>query len=372
MSSVEPGQMLQKTMSALRDRDGAGADNADAKARESAYSSIGVVVVTYNSADVIESCLASLLASRDVDIRIAICDNGSTDGTQEIVRDVTAAAKLKLAEMNVADLDKAQRPPRVSLVHSDANRGYAGGVNLGLRLFLNAPRVGLFWVLNPDSEVQPDTAKEYWNRAQEVGDFGLMAGRTLYHDQPGVVQSDGGKVNWWTGACRNVNQGAVAASVEMPAAAGLDFASGANLVASRNFVESVGLMQEDYFLYYEEVDWAVRGLKDHSLEMAPKAIVTHHGGTAIGSGANNRAPSAFSNYFNFRNRMWFVRRFAPLSLPVAWGWGMAKSAKYLLQGHYASAWGALCGLNGFPPPKAIRARISDDAQTLAFGKRPRG
>ena len=157
MSSVEPGQMLQKTMSALRDRDGQGADNADAKAAKSAYSSIGVVVVTYNSADVIESCLSSLLASRDVDIRIAICDNGSTDGTQEIVRDVTAAAKLKLAEMNVADLDKAQRPPRVSLVHSDANRGYAGGVNLGLRLFLNAPRVGLFWVLNPDSEVRTDT-----------------------------------------------------------------------------------------------------------------------------------------------------------------------------------------------------------------------
>ena len=367
MTDIEPGQMLHKTMHALRGKPAAEQPAKPANALEG-YTSIGVVVVTYNSADVIENCLRSLLASEGVDMRIAICDNGSSDGTQEIVRKVTAAARLKLAEMGIDELDDPQRPPRVSLIHSDANRGYAGGVNLGLRLFLNAKRVGLFWVLNPDSEVRPDTAAAYWAKAAASPGFGLMAGRTLYHDQPGVIQSDGGRISWWTGACKNINQGALAEQQAMPAPDTLDFASGANLVASRDFVESIGLMTEDYFLYYEEVDWAVRGLSRFPLILAPQAIVTHHGGTAIGSGSNTRAPSGFSNYFNFRNRMIFMRRFRPRAIVTAWAWGMAKSASYFLQGNFASGWGAICGLNRLPPPKNIRARISEDAQELAFGK----
>ena len=71
-----------------------------------------------------------------------------------------------------------------------------------------------------------------------------MAGRTLYHDQPGVIQSDGGRISWWTGACKNINQGVLAEQQSMPAPDTLDFASGANLVASRDFVESIGLMTD--------------------------------------------------------------------------------------------------------------------------------
>ena len=85
------------------------------------------------------------------------------------------------------------------------------------------------------------------------------------------------------------------------------------MVVSRDFLARVGPMREDYFLYYEEVDWALRR-GDLPLAFAGDAIVYHHGGTSIGTGRLDERPSAFSNYFNYRNRMRFMRRFHPWRL----------------------------------------------------------
>ena len=52
--------------------------------------------------------------------------------------------------------------------------------------------------------------------------------------------------------------------------------------------------------------------------LRPRRLVFHHGGTAIGTGRPDERPSAFSNYFNYRNRMRFMRRFHPARLPLAY------------------------------------------------------
>jgi peptidoglycan/xylan/chitin deacetylase (PgdA/CDA1 family) len=126
-------------------------------------------------------------------------------------------------------------------------------------------------------------------------------------------------------------------------------------------------MAENYFLYYEELDWAARR-GDLPFRLCSEAMVHHHGGTTIGTGSVTRLPSGFANYFNYRNRMRFMWRFHPTRLPLAYGYSMAVIATLCARGAWDSAVGAFCGLHRLSPPAAVRARLSPEAAARAFGQ----
>ena len=337
--------------------------------QEHGAQTVAVVICTYCATDVIEDCLDSLAATTGARLSVAICDNASPDETVAVVTDWAARHDVTLGHAAAGDAAAVGDDlPWLTIVQSPSNLGFAGGVNAGLTWFLSRPEIDLFWVLNPDSMVRPDTAAAYAARAAEVGSFGLMGGRTQFVEAPGLIQSDGGRVRHWTGGvCLNVNNGVMPDAAVLPQADSLDFLSGANLVASRKFLEAVGLMKEDYFLYYEEVDWAYRR-GSLPLVTCPDAVVHHHGGTAIGSAVIGRPASAFANYFIYRNRMRFVARFAWFKLPVAYAVSLAQIAKMIRRGGWSEAASALRGLHHLQPSQAVAARVAPDARLRAFGR----
>lgn len=330
---------------------------------------IGVAIVAFNSADVILGCLDSLFASQGATLRVVVTDNCSSDATVALIREWSAKRQEADREFGFAELPAdavSDAEVELTLLRSDVNGGYAHGVNAGLKVLLRNPSLDLFWVLNPDCEVTPDAAARYLAHGADGG-FSLMCGRTLYTDVPDRVQTDGGRVNRWTGVCSAVNIGAPSTSATMPRAAALDFVPGSNAVATRAFIERAGLMTEDYFLYYEEVDWAFRR-GDLPLRVVDDVIVYHHGGTAIGSGAVGRRASPFANYFNYRNRIRFLRRHRPIAVPVALGYAAAKASQLVLKGAFGEARALLAGAFGLAPPAAVRDRIAPgEARRLAFG-----
>ncbi len=319
---------------------------------------LGVVIVTYDSQDVIGACLASLAGSDHADLRVVVSDNGSPDGTCEAVREFARASGIALTELTPAAFrDRSQADtPGLTLITAGENRGFAGGVNIGLEYLLRDPAIGQFWILNPDCEALPGTASAYGRAAVANPGFGMLGGRTLYHGENGVIQSDGGCVNLRTGVCRNLNFGRQAGETAMPRAEELDYLSGANFVVSREFIDRVGPMHEDYFLYYEEVDWALRRA-DLPIVLSDEAVVLHRAGTSIGSGTRSRPHTPFSNYFNFRSRMIFMRRFRPWLLPYSYLYSSAKIVQVLFKVGYREAVAAWRGLNGLAPPREIRARL---------------
>jgi GT2 family glycosyltransferase len=147
----------------------------------------------------------------------------------------------------------------------------------------------------------------------------------------------------------------------------LDWVSGANLVASKRFLQAVGLMREDYFLYFEEVDWAFRR-GDLPIVFLTDAVVYHHGGTAIGSGSMMQRASAFSEYLNYRNRIRFSRRFLGRPPLGAYLYGLAKAAQSLLRGEVEQATAIVAGVLELRPPRPVASRIDDpEVAALAFG-----
>lgn len=351
----------------------------------SAAPRMGVVIVAFQSAAIIDECLESLFAARGADLRVVVVDNASADATCDVIADWAsgrvpyrrrADSPLSPAQVVVkpinwidASTDAAPAMPcHLTLLRSPFNGGYAHGVNAGLRLLLADPLIEYIWVLNPDCVVSPETPAAIMD-ATTGERFSLLGGRTLFYERPDEIQTDGGRVSRRTGTCKSVNAGQSSATTLMPCATTLDYITGASLVATRKFVEAAGPMEEDYFLYYEEVDWAFRR-GTLPLRVSADMIVYHRGGTTIGTGDTTRRPSAFANYFNFRNRLRFVRRFLPGSLLAAIGYGLAKGAQLLCKGAVGEAEAVIAGTLALPPPARVSERISDaTARAYAFGDR---
>jgi len=344
---------------------------------------LGVVIVTFNSADVILDCLESLLASTDTMLSIVVVDNASTDGTLALLRGWAAGVVHYMASadlpFSVAETLKPLTLHRsvpktdghsVALFEKGINGGFAAGVNTGLAALAAHSEIARFWVLNPDSVAHPGTAAAFALHTEPQGGFALMGGRVLYLDHPDTIQIDGGTINWNTGVTDNAGQYGTHAKMPPPNPTQLDFITGASMVASRQFYEQAGPMPEDYFLYYEEVDWA---LQRGSLPLiyCPGGLVYHRAGTAIGSPAIGRPASPFSLYFKHRGRLRFIRRHRPSAVIFAYAYSLAKAAQLLLKGYPVEAATILRGSFDLPPSAAIRARLPPEAARLAFGKPPR-
>lgn len=333
---------------------------------------LGVVIVTYNSTDVVLDCLETLLAAATADdtvLRVAVVDNASTDGT---ITEIQAWSAGKIAYTPPVDLPFVYRAvPKplptgiLTLIEADFNGGFAAGVNIGLKNLFADPEIDRVWVLNPDSAVPPGTPAAF--ASYDPGPFSLMGGRVTYYERPDMIQIDGGTLNRWTGVTGNINLYSSALEMPMPDAAQLDFVTGASMVASRAHYETAGPMPENYFLYYEEVDWAKRR-GALPLAVCPSARVYHRGGSAIGSPVPGRPASPFSLYFKHRARMYFVRRCLPLRILTAWLYTVAKSAQYASKGWKNEAIAVLAGAANTAPPVSVRERLDPAAAERAFPK----
>ena len=195
--------------------------------------------------------------------------------------------------------------------------------------------------------------------------FSLIGGRVVYYDHPEQIQIDGGTINRWTGVTSNLNLFAQHPQTPPPKADEMQFITGASMVTSRKFIDRAGLMPEDYFLYYEEVDWALRR-GDLPLVHCDDAIIFHRAGTALGSPTIGRPASPFSLYFKHRARMRFVRRHFPFFLPIALAYSFAKTAQLMLKGYFVEGVTIFRASFGFGPSPSIRASLSPEAAARAF------
>ncbi|OOY22717.1 hypothetical protein BMI91_18905 [Thioclava sediminum] len=321
-----------------------------AEPRPATDPALGVVIVTYRSSDVIAACIASLRAATGVALHVVVVDNASPDDTVEVIR----AAVPDLMGAAEAGQDG------IALIEAGSNGGFAAGVNLGLARLAANPALDRFWLLNPDCVVPPETPALLASHDPGPRGAAMIAHRVVYGDAPDKIQIDGGVIDRRTGITHNLNQFASADS-PAPDPSQIDFVTGASLVATRAHLERAGPMTEDYFLYYEEVDWALRR-GDLPISYCERAVVHHVAGTAIGSQRMGSVASPFSQYFKHRARAMFLRRHFPAGLIGGAAWSLAKAAQLRAQGHGAEAAALLRGFFGMAPPGAVLAALSPDTR----------
>ena len=133
----------------------------------------------------------------------------------------------------------------------------------------------------------------------------------------------------------------------------MKYVVGASMLVRKEVLDEVGLMNEDYFLYFEEIDWATRAKKRFPLAYAPRSLVYHKEGGSTGTAPQSQLQPAMCDYYATRNRILFTRRFHRLSLPTVlaavtgsffyrFARGSPRNGRAVLRG----AWDALRGVNG--------------------------
>lgn len=334
---------------------------------------LGIILVNWRRPQDSIECLESVLRST-IPVQIVVIDNGSDDGSLDLIagwaagRVSATAASTAMASLitppvakplafeRLSSAEALNRAPAtgLTLVDAGANGGFAAGNNIGLAHLRLVDSIDYFWLLNNDTVIEPGTAEALLDHLDSSGGAGICGTVVRFYWHPNRVQAlNGHHFSRWTGASRGIatNTAADAGFDPQQVVAQTDFVLGASLAISRDFLVNIGPMTEDYFLYFEEVDWSARNDGRFATAFADKAIVYHKEGGSIGSSGTPGDRSPLSDYWLNRSRLAWVRRFHPLLLPLHWLLTLLLIGRRLLRGQTAKAGLLVRALLGRPPPK---------------------
>ncbi|MCK1313550.1 MULTISPECIES: glycosyltransferase family 2 protein [unclassified Bradyrhizobium] len=333
---------------------------------ESLVCEVAVLIVGYRNAEDVVDCLQALSrATTSPAFDIFICENGGRDAYLQLVsaliseggpcrRGQSYGTGLDGDISRFTDVQRLSLRARSSNVWVGCafdNLGYAGGINAWLRLLSAIPTWRAIWILNPDTQPTESALAALHERA-ESGRKAMVGSTILDSLDADHVRFRGG-LSWRRLAARDVAIGLgelldVSCNVAAVEDA-MDSPSGASMYVTRWCIERIGLMDESFFLFYEDMDWGLRA-RHLGLGYAAESIVVHKRGTTTGSGRTSSAIPVLSVYLQHRNCIRFVRRHFPWSVPLRIAVSLMYAFRFLLQGapnnSRAAVEGLVAGLKG--------------------------
>jgi len=322
-----------------------------------------IAIVATDEAQNIVGCLRSLNRFLYRDFSVIICENGGYDAFQRDLRELSKIDDLApgadcgdipagQAESQRFCLGDDRRP--VTLLRSRENRGYSGGVNACIAGAGN--NWGFIWVLNPDTFPEPDALGALVRRQAEGG-YGIVGSRIVFVSS-GRVQLWGGMTYWaLLGRCRSlgVNKPFEATPNVEDVEGRMAVVAGTSMFVSRDYIEAVGVMDEDFFVYHEDTEWSLRRGK-FRLGYAHDSVVRHVAGSTSGSGGPRPKRSRFNIYLSERNRVLIAKKRHPATWPVFALAALLQSFEFLIRFHSPRSfqfaldgwWAGLAGETGMP------------------------
>lgn len=289
---------------------------------------VNIVLVNWNGVNDTIECLDSLFRLSanppETEFSISICDNGSTDGSVEAIASWLAEKEAEYRVIGMNSPLPAFCHRFVTIIQSSENLGFAKANNYCCKLALEEGAATHFWLLNNDTVVEHDSLLhlvDCWKQMHAANRMpGLVAAKLLLYSQRSVIQAIGGVYNPLTGITTNI--GAYQEDVgqfddDFFDMSGMDCIIGASMFCGRSFLLEVGLMNEVFFLYFEENDWMIRSrAKGFQTGFAWKSKVYHKVGKTIGTNDDGNARSLLSDFFGLRNRLLFTWMHFRLYMPV--------------------------------------------------------
>jgi len=240
------------------------------------YPLVSIVTVNYNQSAATCDMLESLYASGYPNMEVLVVDNASPSDTPEVIK---------------------ERFPQVIFIQSNKNLGFAGGNNLAIRKAKGA----FIYLLNNDTIVPENHIQLLVNALTDDHATGVVCPKIKLYDDPNIILFAGftpmssitvrnkiiGFAEFDHGQYEQRRQSA--------------YAHGAAMMFKREVMENAGLMNEHYFLYYEEIDWSTRIRKaGYSIYYIPDTCVLHKESLSTGK------DSPLKTYYMNRNRVLFT------------------------------------------------------------------
>ena len=241
---------------------------------------VAIIILNWNGlADTLD-CLASLSKLDYPAYELIVVDNGSCDDSVNVIRTTC---------------------PDIYIIDVGKNLGYVGGNNIGLKyaMQLNADYALL---LNNDTKTSLEFLTLLVESAESDPAVGIVGPTIYYFDQPNVIWSAGGRIDWIQGSTRMIglnekDQGQFGSTPRS-----VDFVTGCALLIKMPLISHVGMLDPRFFAYYEETEWCVRVSRaGYKILHVPQAKIWHK----ISPIAREASPQV--HYYMTRNRLLFLR-----------------------------------------------------------------
>jgi GT2 family glycosyltransferase len=214
---------------------------------------VSIILLNWNSYEVTMECLLSLRKMDYKNFEVVMADNGSVDGSAE---------KLLASA------------PEIRLVRNATNLGFAGGCNAGIRDALSRENDYVL-LLNNDTIVAPDFLSQMVSAAESDSAIGAASPKILFFDRPDRLNYAGGVHKLWrlfpsVIGLRQLDDGRYDQMREV------SFLTGCAFLIKAEVVRRVGVLEEVYFHFYEDIEWSLRIIKaGFKCVYVPKAVIWH-------------------------------------------------------------------------------------------------
>lgn len=242
---------------------------------------VSVIVLNWNGKDVIMACIESLLAQTHPLTEVIIVDNGSTDGSREMI--------------------KERYTSRITLIENKENLGFAEGCNVGIR----ASHGEFVALINSDSTANPNWIAEMVQGIKASETIGMCACKIYFSDRPDTLENTGQTIS-------RDGLGRTRGRLEKDhgqydARSAVFCPSGCAALYRRKMLDEIELFDKEFFAYADDIDIGLRGrLLGYKCFYIPTAIAYHKLSASFG------LLSPFKAFLVERNRLWVVIKCYPL------------------------------------------------------------
>lgn len=265
-----------------------------------------IIVLNFNNPDITIECLESIKCLLFEEYQIILVDNASNDNSVEIFNQYL------------------KRNKNIIFLEAEKNLGYASGNNIALKYALERKDMKYCWILNNDTIVDKNALSKLYEFMECHDEIGICGSKLIYDWDRSKIQGYGGfydPVLSSPSICKDIGM-----------INNIDYVIGASVFIRREFLQDIGLMCEEYFLYYEELDWAERAKGKYKISCVPESVVYHKEGASMGSGND------ISYYYLWRSRLLFAKKFNKKYFPILYLIMIYRVFKNIILGRYKRVW----------------------------------
>lgn len=282
------------------------------------------VILNWNRPTDTLECLDSLMPLiKRGRLAVVVCDNASSDDSLNEIQEwaeqnfeLSSSSEFIRSNHCLGEVDWS-----FLLVDTGANRGFAGGNNVGIRLALERPCFKFVWLLNNDTLIEGNALDALESCARRDPRRGIFGSTIAEYSSKHIVQTAGGcRYNPLTTVMSCISAGQPLRRVLKSAnRIDLDYVSGAAMFCRAEVLRNVGLLDERFFLYYEELDLTRRiRSTGNDVGWCKTSIVYHKGAISTGGrSAVHTEESWESNYYENLSTLLYTQKHHPFCLPVA-------------------------------------------------------
>lgn len=288
---------------------------------------VNIILVNYNTTKDTIECLESILKQTYVDLQVFIVDNSTEkasidefiswakgEGESKILTSfpeyVLPISKKPLSFTYLTEKDlecsRSVIDEKVVFVKAKKNNGFASANNIALNYLKKIKGDAIYWLLNNDTVISKNATNSVVDFYLKNKSAGIIGTSLMEYSDKLKIQAIGGLYNPLT-----TKLNIPTAESEFCKSKLIKYPNGASMIISRRFLDEVGGLSEEYFLYFEELDWVLKGMeRGYKPVFLRDEIVYHKGGASTGKN------SELADYYYLRGKMLLTLKFFKKYKPI--------------------------------------------------------